>query len=357
MIKLLEINLHKKNDIDFRERVDTVKQIIDPLYLVENLGFKILSETVKEARGTCIIHGGDNTTAFRLNKDLKTWTCFTNRCQEHFGNDVFGLVRAVNDCGFMEALTYLEELTGSKTVNKEQLASFKRKREREEFVRLNSINNQDKPSIVDPTRLKYYKPYRSSFFIEEGFSTETLDYFEIAGGYSDKDGVIRDIIPIHDDKNELVAYSLRDIRRNVEDTSRKYILTPGFDKTSVLYNLNRIKNIIIDTPLIIVEGFKSVWRLYELGIKNVVACMGSGLTSGQINLLYTYAHKGVVLFYDGDSAGGLALERSIKLLKGNIKIYAEIITETDSGGKGLDPFDLTNKEIFYYLNSYINEDK
>ncbi|HHE64927.1 MAG TPA: hypothetical protein ENL09_02785, partial [Bacteroidetes bacterium] len=146
---------HKQNDIMFRDRIDAVKQILDPMYVVESLGFKITSETVKEARSACIVHGGDNTTAFRLNKDLKTWCCFTHKCNEKTGNDMFGLVMAVNSCGFMDALEYLENITGSKSISKEELISYKRKRERQEFVRLNSSDyNKEKPSIVDKERLK-----------------------------------------------------------------------------------------------------------------------------------------------------------------------------------------------------------
>jgi len=345
----------KRNDDDFRNRIDNVKQLIDPVYLVESLGFKITNESPKELRAACIIHGGDNTTAFRVNKDLKTWVCFTHKCHDDVGNDMFGLVRAVNNCGFMEALEYLEELTGSKTINRAQLSAFKRKREQQDFVRQNNYHSDERPSIVDPKRLKYYKPFRSSLFSEAGFSEETLDYFEIAGGYSDKNGVIRDIIPIHNDSGTLVAYSLRDIRKNSADMDRKYKLTSGFDKNLVLYNLNRIVTTAADTPLIIVEGFKSVWRLYELGIENVVACMGSGITTGQANLLCTYAHAGAVLFFDNDYAGASAIGRSFDLLKGKVKTYAEVITEVDEDGEGLDPADLSDEQIFYYLNNYIKE--
>jgi len=344
------MNLHKDNDTSFRERIDAVKQIVDPLYVVENLGFKIESETVKEVRCACVVHGGDNKTAFKLNKDLKTWCCFTHKCNEQFGNDMFGLVRAVNNCGFMEALTYLEELTGSVGVSKDELVAYKRKRERQEFIRLNNVNGE-RPSVVDEERLKYYKPYRSSFFIDEGFDSATLDYFEIAGGYSDNDGLVRDIIPIYDDNDVLVAYSLRDIRRNVVDTDKKYILTPGFDKSSVLYNLNKAKA-AAHLPLIIVEGFKSVWRLYELGIHNVVACIGAGISKGQADLLCTYAPKGVVLFLDNDKAGMEGVTRSYELLKNKVDIFMEIITETDEDGKGLDPADLSKEQLMYYLNNY-----
>ena len=347
--------MRKDNDNSFRERIDTVKQIVDPLYVVESLGFKIESETSKEVRCSCIIHGGDNKTAFRLNKDLKTWCCFTHKCNEQYGNDMFGLIRSVNNCGFMDALVYLEELTGSVGISKDELIAYKRKRERQEFIRQHSTSEQ-RPSIVDKERLKYYKPYRSSFFIDEGFAPATLDYFEIAGGYSDNDGLVRDIIPIYNDKDELVAYSLRDIRRNVVDTDRKYILTPGFDKSVVLYNLNKAKA-VKNLPLIIVEGFKSVWKLYELGIFNVVACIGSGISKGQADLLCTYASKGVVLFLDNDKAGMEGVKRSYELLKNKVEIFMEIITETDENGKGLDPADLSNEQLMYYLNNYIEKEK
>lgn len=340
--------------MEFRDRIDTVKQLLEPGYLVEHLGFSITRETTKEIRAACRVHGGDNTTAFRLNKDLKTWVCFTHKCHEKYGNDMFGLVRSVNECSFMDALEFLENFTGSNHINKDKLAKYRHKKEREAFVNMNQLICESRPSIVDPIKLKYYKPYRSEFFVEEGFKEETLDYFEIAGGYSDCDGLIRDIIPIHDDKGDLVAYSLRDIRRGVDDNDRKYKLTPGFDKNLVLYNLNRIKDTVSIKPLIIVEGFKSVWRLYELGITNVVACMGSGITTGQAELLFTYAHAGVVFFFDNDEAGVTAIGRSYDLLKNKMNpIRAEIITEVNEEGEGLDPADLTDEQIFYYLKNYI----
>lgn len=346
----------QKNSFDkeasFRDRIDTVKQLIDPAYLLEQLGFKIDSESSKEIRCACLVHGGDNTTSFRVNKELNTWVCFSSQCHQQYGNDFFGLIMAINKCNFMSALEYLEELTGSKNVNKESLIRFKHKREQQEFMQ-RTLSYSERPSIVDEAKLKYYKPYRSSFFTQEGFTDEVLDYFEIAGGYSDVDGVIRDIIPIRDDKKNLVAYSLRDIRRDCVNNDRKYKLTPGFDKDTCLYNLNNAKLLSEHKPIIIVEGFKSVWRLHSIGVDNVVACMGAGITSGQANLLCTYANKGVVLFYDNDYAGASAVERSAPLLEGKMKIYLEVITEVDDKGKGLDPADLDKEQLMYYVKDYM----
>jgi hypothetical protein len=339
------------DQLSFRDRIDSVKQIIDPAFLLEQLGFTVESESTKEIRAACLIHGGDNTTSFRVNKELNTWVCFSHKCHETYGNDLFGLVRAINKCTFMQALEFLEDLTGSRNVSRDKLILYKQRKEKQEFIRQSNIVSE-KSSIVNESRLKFYKPYRSSLFLIDGFKEETLDYFEVAGGYSDKDGLLRDIIPIRNHKGDLVAYSLRDIRRNVE-YHKKYKLTPGFDKDTVLYNLNNIKDLIQEKILIIVEGFKSVWRLYELGIKNVVACMGSGITTGQVNLLCTYAHQGVCFFFDNDYAGASAIGRSFDLLNGKMPLFVEIITEVNEDGEGLDPAELTDEQIFYYMKDYM----
>jgi DNA primase len=345
------MNLNNRNTI--KDRIDRIKLSIDPVYLAERLGFTSTRDTSKEFRSACIIHGGDNPTAFRLNKELKTWVCFTHKCHEAYGNDLIGLVRSINNISFMDALEYLEMISGTNNITNEDLIRYRHEREKKEFVKRFGTMTPEVPDIVDPIKLKYYKPYRSSLFLEDGFREETLDNFEVAGGYVDSEKIVRDIIPIYDVKNRLVAYSLRDIRRGIDDNG-KYKLTTPFDKDSVLYNLNNAKEYCHDLPLIVVEGFKSVWKLYELGIFNVVACMGSGITEGQAELIFSYAEKGVVLFFDNDLAGMEAIGRSYELLKGKINIYTEIITEVDEHGNGLDPAELTDEQIFYYLENYID---
>jgi 5S rRNA maturation endonuclease (ribonuclease M5) len=333
----------------FKEKLEYLKLAVDPRYLIESLGFEIHKESPKEIRSTCIIHGGDNKTAFRFNKDKRTWVCFTHKCHEIYGNDIISLIKTVMNIDFVAAVEYLQHLTGD-IGDGMSLAEAKIHREQDEFMR--SYKNLEVSSkIVNEDALSKFK-FRSDSFLHDGFSNEILDCFEVGGGYTDSFGYTRDVIPIRDNKSHLVAYSLRDTRRNVSDDDFKYILTI-FDKDLVIYNLDRAKTFSEEKPLIIVEGFKSVWKLYEYGIENVVAVMGSKITQGQTNLLCQYALKGIVIMFDNDVAGVSGAAQAYEELKNKLDVYLVFITEVDKNGKGLDPSDLSKEAINGYLKKYI----
>jgi DNA primase len=335
---------------DFKVRLEMLKTSIDPRYLIESLGFKILRETPKELRCNCLIHGGDNPTSFRFNKETLTWVCFSRRCHELNGGDILGLIQSVMKVDFMGAVRHLQTLVGN-TATDTSYIEFKRKKERESFMRMIRKANQNICDFVNEDFVRDHIGMRTGYFRKEGYTNETLNYFEIGGGYKDSHGCQREIIPIRDEMGKLVAYSLRDI--SVIESEQKYILTPGFDKDKVLYNLYNVRKIDDDKPIIVVEGFKSVWRLYQYGVKKVVATMGSHITTGQIALLCSNAFNGVVVMFDNDLAGALGTVNACAALDGKMDVMPTFITEVDKDGKGLDPSDLTKEQIFRYLNSYI----
>jgi DNA primase len=336
----------EKKWAEFKDKLSYIKDSVDSRYLLESLGFRIERETMRELRSPCVVHGGDNSTSFRFNKERNTWVCFSHKCHDIYGNDVIGLIRAVNKVEFMQAVEYLSQLVGDYSA--EAALDYKKQREKREF-----IENQEKEPYVHPLvteeRLSRYVWARSQFFNAEGFSNRILDYFEVGGGY-EKDGVIKDVISIRDADKKLVAYSLRDIRKHV-DYDMKYQITAGFDKDRVLYNLHRIMP--VDKPIVVVEGFKSVWRLHQYGIKNVVAVMGSRITQGQQRLLYTYAPHGVVIMFDNDKAGVEGTLDAYNTLKDKLDVYPVFITEVDENGDGLDPADLDKETVHGYLKDYI----
>lgn len=337
------------NRIEFKHKLDYLKFSVDPEHLLNSLGFKISNETEKELRAPCLIHRGDNKTSFRFNKDYKSWVCFSHKCHKTYGNDVISLIMAVTGRTFNEAVSYLQSLVGDVSTNIQMALEYERRKERKHFIDMYS-SNIEKPEIVSEDKLRLYRPFRSDSFLRDGYSDETLDFFEVAGGYTDSFGYIRDIIPIRDDAGELVAYSMRDTRRDVTDTDYKYILTKGFIKDKVLYNLHNAKQHLAskNSTLIVVEGFKSVWRMHDLGIHNVVAVMGSELLPGQVNLLFTHAVENIVVMFDGDTAGISGALKARDTVQGKLGCYPIFILE-----EGKDPSDLDDDQIYNYLRGYI----
>lgn len=332
---------------EYRINLRRLKSVVDPRYLVESLGFQVDRETSREIRGECKIHGGDNKTAFRFNKETKTWVCFTRRCHEVYGYDVIGLIQASLGLDFNSAVKYLKDIVGDVENLSLKALQYEMKREKEEFInRYKGKGVSD--SIVTEEALKQFKPFRSNHFLEDGFSKETLNHFEVAGGFTDGYGYIRDIIPIRDAVGDLVGYHLRDVRTDATD-DYKYIHSRGFDKEHVLYNLDKAKEYGKTMPLIIVEGEKSVWRCYDYGIYNVVACMGSNITEGQRNLLCSYALKGIIIILDSDESGVRGTVNACNALKTKIDVVPIFITEVGENGKGLGPADLSKEIVYNYI--------
>jgi len=334
---------------EYRQKVQVMKESVDSRLLIEALGFRVTKETAKELRAACRIHGGDNTTAFRFNKERRSWVCFSHKCHEIFGNDIIGLIKACEGTDFKGAVKYLKELTGDIDTDPKRFLELHRKQERRAFIREHSLTHII-PDYVSESNLQKHLHLRSNSFISDGFKSSTLDRFEIGGGYVDEEGDIRDIIPIRDIDDKLLAYSQRDVRRGVAISDDfKYKITPGLIKDRVLYNLNKAKDYLEGRKLIIVEGFKSVWWLYEMGIYNVVAVMGSSITPGQQTLLYQYAHNGIVLLFDNDVPGLEGAKKAYEQMCDKIVVNPIIMY----GPEGSDPADIDKDILYNYLKEYI----
>jgi DNA primase len=304
---------------------EMIKSAVDPEHLLTVLGVQIYRRSANELRGPCIVHGGDNKTAFRLRKDKKTWVCFTKQCHLTYGSDSIGLVQGVQKCDFEEAVRFLSDITGISIEEgrEPRVNAIKNELEMKKFSRMRK-REYIPPSDVSEYNLTQYRAMRTDYF-DKWFPTSVLETFEIGGSYFDKYNIQRELIPIRDDEGKLVAYS----GRSLEEIEPKYLLTNGFSKDKVLYNLHRAKEYLNEKnkyTLIVVEGFKAVWYLHMYGYDNVAACMGSKITPGQINLLCKHTHN-VVLMLDGGVAGRDGIESAIGDLKGKIKSNAIYIPD------------------------------
>lgn len=148
----------------------------------------------------------------------------------------------------------------------------------------------------------------------------------------------RIMFPLYDLNGNPVAYSGRIY--NKQDTSKYFNTreTEIFKKGELLYNYHRAKDIARKkNQIIIMEGFMDVIRAYTVGIKNVIAMMGTAVTETQAHLIKRMA-KDIILCFDGDEAGAKAtMSCSNELLK--IGVTPKIIRLEDN----LDPDEYIQK--------------
>ena len=121
----------------------------------------------------------------------------------------------------------------------------------------------------------------------------------------------------------------------------------GFVKSAVVYNLNRVGELAREKgDLVIVEGFFTVFTLWQLGIENVVALMGSYLSEHQKQLLVkTLGATGkVILLFDDDEAGeGGAAQCVQELVE---QLFVKVVRLPEGVGQ---PDQLTSQQVHQLL--------
>ena len=172
------------------------------------------------------------------------------------------------------------------------------------------------------------------------YSWNSLMEYLLSLGYEKKDLVLSGLVTHKENDNKYydrfrnrVMFPIFDYRGNVigfggrvlDDSLPKYLNSPDtllFNKRFNLYGLNYAKKSIVNDSLILVEGYMDLISLYEHGIENVVATLGTALTNDQGRLIKRYASTAIIS-YDSDDAGIKATLRAIEILKNqniNIKI-------------------------------------
>ena len=120
------------------------------------------------------------------------------------------------------------------------------------------------------------------------------------------------MIPIQDTTGRFIAFG----GRVLDDSKPKYINSPEnivYSKGRNLFGLNIAKK--GDTKkIIIVEGYMDAISLYQRGITNVVASLGTALTEQQGRLLRKNSEQ-VIIGYDADGAGQAATLRGLEILQ------------------------------------------
>ncbi len=121
----------------------------------------------------------------------------------------------------------------------------------------------------------------------------------------------RIIFPIVDINMQVAGFG----GRVMDDSMPKYLNspeTPVYNKSRILYGLHAAKSHCRQMDHVyIVEGYFDFLTLFQHGIQNCVASLGTSLTSHHVRLLKGFASR-MVLVFDSDTAGINAAKRSIK---------------------------------------------
>ena len=154
---------------------------------------------------------------------------------------------------------------------------------------------------------------RHPYLEHRGISPATARLFGV--GMYNGNGFLtgRCVIPIRDEKSQLVAYA----GRAVNGEEPKYRFPAGFRKSQVLFNLDRAMQ-TGDRNVIVVEGFFDALKVHQAG-HSVVALMGASFSQRQSELLLSHFAT-ITLMLDGDEPGRRAAEFIAQLLKPRVPV-------------------------------------
>lgn len=124
----------------------------------------------------------------------------------------------------------------------------------------------------------------------------------------------RVIFPIRDEVGRTVAFGGR-VMPGSEDPA-KYLNspeTPLFSKSRTVFGLDLARQAIVTAgTAAIVEGYTDVLMAHQYGVENVVSVLGTALTEQHVQVLRRFASR-IVLLFDADNAGDLAVNRAVEL--------------------------------------------
>ena len=301
---------------------EKIKEIKDSVDIVNVIGSYLpLTPKGKNFFGVCPFHD-DHTPSMSVSKDKQIYTCFV--CHET-GN-VFNFIMKYENVSFIEALKKVADIAHINidvNVNKIEKKDNK-------LLEIYELSNKFYKNNINTKLGIEAKEYLNKRSINEDIIKE----FEIGLSLKDnklltkllinkyseeeliKSGLVnknsnglndtfynRIMFPLYDLYGNVVAFSGRIY--NTTDTS-KYINSKEseiFKKGELLYNYHRAKDEARTlNQIIITEGFMDVIRLYSVGIKNVIATMGTAVTKNHALLIKRMARE-VILMFDGDAAG------------------------------------------------------
>ena len=358
-----------------REVVDEIRERSDIVEVISECGVP-LRPAGKDYKANCPFHD-EKTPSFSVSPQKQIFYCFG--CQT--GGNVISFVQKREGKSFVESVEWLASRLGL-ALPTQDAKTEQASRKRRELQDLNRFATQHfhkqlltlavggpalaylknrgiNDETIRQSQLGYTTTGRRDLVkcaTQAGFSIQQL----VDAGLikNDDQGPVdrfrgRIIFPILDERGIPVGFGGRALADNLLP---KYLNSPTttlYDKSKTLYNLFPARSEIQKTgTALLVEGYLDALILSQAGIKNVVASLGTALSSSHASLLKRFSDR-VVIVYDGDDAGALATLRGLHLLlKEALRVRIALLPpdqDPDSyvRSKGVDSF---NDEIEKAVN-------
>ena len=316
---------------------ELIKQKLDVVEFLRS--YLTLTPAGKNLKALCPFHQ-EKTPSFIVSPERQSWHCFG--CAE--GGDIIKFVMKYENLEFPEALRLLAEKAGIplRTLNPAQEREFgvlyDLNDAAKEFYKTALSSHAKakeylkKRGLADETIVEFELGYAvggemlTLHLLKKGFDVNDIARAGLAG--KGASGMYRDrfhgriMFPIMNHVGKTVAFTGRIFELSPgmkEDDVAKYLNspeTPVFNKSKILYGLNKTKNDIARTrTAVLVEGQMDFLMVWQGGVKNVTAVSGTALTQFHLERLRRLADT-IVLMFDNDDAGLKALERSLDIFSG-----------------------------------------
>ena len=310
--------------------LDDIKSRIDIVELVSD--YIELKKAGQNYRANCPFHA-EKTPSFMVSQSKQIFHCFG--CGA--GGDIFGFVMKYENLDFQEALKMLAKKAGVQLSGYGFEDGLTERKERLYVIQKEALNAFTGNLKKSKTAVAYLNKRGVSHEMVEAFSLGYADrgrkvlYQHLrTKGFDDllitQSGLIftgesglhdvfrnRIMFPIFNIQGDAVAFG----GRVIDDSMPKYLNSPEtllFKKSETLYGLNVAKDEIRKKGYVMItEGYLDVIMCYMHGFLNVVAPLGTALTTGHLQKIGRFTKK-VLLVFDSDSAGIAAAKRSLSIL-------------------------------------------
>ena len=305
-----------------------IDQLLDQTDIVDVVGRRIpVNKKGSNFWCQCPFHD-DSNPSMAVNQEKQFFYCFV--CQES-GNAIH-FIRRYENLEFVDAIEALASSAGM-TVPYEnnRLEKSKPSGLVEKAVKFYQANLNEK---IAPKAVQYLKDRKITGATAKkfniGYAQDKWDgllnhlgsdtpskELDESGLFSKKDDRFYDrfrgrvIFPIRNIKGDFIAMG----GRIIDEGEPKYLNSPEtsfFNKSNELFGLYEVKELEKNiASLIVVEGYMDVIGLYEHGIKNAVATLGTAVTPNHVSKIMRYTNK-IFFAFDGDLAGGKAAWKAVE---------------------------------------------